>query len=71
MLAGEVLVSGAIGGEFSGGYWCESYGVDNLTYAIITMFEESFEMVGIVIFIYGLLSYLSTELSDVSLRIAD
>ena len=71
LLSGAVFVSGAIGGEFIGGYWYESYGVDNLTYATITMFEESFEMVGIVIFIYGLLSYLSTELSDVSLSIAD
>lgn len=71
LLSGAIFVGGAIGGEFIGGYWYESYGVDNLTYALITMFEESFEMVGIVMFIYGLLCYLGTELSDVSLKVAD
>ena len=71
LLSGAIFVGGAIGGEFIGGYWYESYGVDNLTYALITMFEESFEMVGIVMFIYGLLCYLGTELSDVSLKVGD
>jgi hypothetical protein len=35
------------------------------------MFEESLEMIGIVIFIYALLSYLGSELSDVSLGVCD
>lgn len=69
ILAGAVFLTGAIGGEFIGGFWYESYGVDNIAYAIITMFEESFEMIGIVIFIYGLLQYLKTELGEVSLTI--
>jgi len=71
LLSGAIFVAGAIGGEFVGGYWYESHGVDNLTYAVITMFEESLEMIGIVIFIYALLSYLGSELSDVSLGVCD
>lgn len=71
LLSGVIFVAGAIEDEFVGGYWYESYGVANLTYAVITMFEESFEMIGVVIFIYALLSYLGRELSDVSLWVFD
>jgi len=69
VLSASVFVAGAIGGEFIGGYWCESYGVDNLAYGIITMFEESFEMIGVLIFIHALLSYLSSDVSDVCLKV--
>ena len=69
MLSASVFVAVAIGGEFIGGYWCEFYGVDNLAYGIITMFEESFEMIGVLIFIHALLSYLSRDVSDVCLKV--
>jgi hypothetical protein len=68
-LAGFVYVSGALGFEIIGELF-EEQGLHN-TFAVllcITM-EEFLEMIGIVILIYALLSYIRSELGDEPLHL--
>jgi len=69
LLAGSIYVGGAIGIELVGGYHADLYAQQNMMYAIITTIEELFEMLGIVVFIYALLSYMSSYMKGVSLRV--
>ena len=54
--------------EMVGGYYLTFYGKHNITYAILMTIEEFLEMLGIVVFIYALLSYMSSYMKGVSLR---
>lgn len=69
LIAGTVYVGGAMGMELLGGYHTELYGLENMTYVLITTFEELLEMLGIVVFIYALLSYISSYMKGVLLRL--
>jgi len=70
IIAGVIYIAGAIGLELVGGYYYElQEGQRDLTYVIITSFEESLEMVGILIFIYALMLYIDSELNGLYLRI--
>lgn len=60
IVAGFVYVTGALGMELVGGYLADSSGY-NTTYGIASSVEELLEMLGIVIFIHGLLSYLQSQ----------
>lgn len=57
ILAGAMYVGGAVGVELLHGYYLELYGKD-MVYALIATVEELLEMMGIVVFIYTLFSYL-------------
>ena len=65
---GALYIGGAIGFEMVGGFYVELHGED-VFYALITMCEESMEMIGILIFVYALASYIDLELKNLSLRI--
>jgi hypothetical protein len=69
LLAGSIYVGGAMGMELVGGYYADLYGKQNMMYAMMATIEEFFEMLGIVVFIYALLSYMSSYMKGVSLRI--
>jgi hypothetical protein len=69
IFAGILYVAGALGGELIGGYWAELYSVENITYALITTCEESLEMAGVLVFIYALMSYITSELNDLYFHI--
>ncbi len=69
IFAGILYVAGALGGELIGGYWVELHGVENITYALITTCEESLEMAGVLVFIYALMSYITSELNDLFFHI--
>lgn len=62
LLAGTIYIGGVIGMELIGGYY---YSPDlvtqSLPYAFAAMVEESLEMMGIVLFIYALLSYMKSH----------
>jgi hypothetical protein len=49
-------MGGAIGVEMLGGYLAYITGMGNVSYLIVTTLEESLEMLGIVVFIHGLIS---------------
>ncbi|WP_026731632.1 hypothetical protein [Fischerella sp. PCC 9605] len=68
LIAGTVFISGTIGIEMINGYYVNFYG-RQYTYSILTTIEEFLEMLGIVVFIYALLSYICTYMKGMSLNI--
>jgi hypothetical protein len=67
--SGLVFVAGAIGFELLGGAQDYRYGDDNVMYYFLYSCEELFEMAGVALFIYTLLSYITHEFRFVSIRI--
>jgi len=61
ILAGLIFVLGAIGIEALGAKHFESFGGDNLEYVLYYTLEEFLEMIGISIFIFALLLYISNN----------
>lgn len=70
LVGGALFVTGALGMELVGGWYDELHGRDNLTYGLITMCEELLEMLGIIVFIYGLLLYISAHVQPIEIRMA-
>ena len=67
--AGTIFLTGVLGFEMLGGYYASFYGQDNMTYSIFTTIEESLEMLGTVVFIYALLSYLNSYVKEIGCRV--
>jgi hypothetical protein len=63
-------IGGALIMEMIGSYVAEAQGQQNLTYALIATAEEIMEMIGVIIFIYGLLYYLSNWAEKINLQIS-
>jgi hypothetical protein len=57
LLAAGLYIGGALGVELLHGHYLDFYGRD-LIYALIAAVEELLEMLGIITFIYGLLTYI-------------
>jgi len=70
IISGATFVSGAIGFELLGGWQADLSGTDNnLVYSIFYTCEESLEMLGIVIFIYTLLTYMVSQFKPLTLTV--
>ena len=67
--AAALYIGGAMGVEMLGGYVASTTGQKNVFYVIVITLEESLEMLGIVIFIHALISYIKTYLGGVSWNI--
>ncbi len=61
VVSGVTFVSGALGVEMFGARHAEVYGKGTLFFAFISTCEEFLEMLGIVIFIYTLLTYIVSQ----------
>jgi hypothetical protein len=61
LLAGSLYVGGALGVELFEGKYASVHGLENLTIWMIVAVEEGLEMVGIVVFIYALSSYVASQ----------
>ncbi len=59
VLAGGVYVGAAAGVEMFGALFAEAYGYQSLPYLAEVAVEETFEMLGLVVFIYALLDYVA------------
>lgn len=68
LTAGTLFVGGAIGMELIGGFVVDNYGENNFIYDLCASMEEMLEMLGIVIFIGALLSYMATNLQISSVK---
>ncbi|MGI9175402.1 MAG: hypothetical protein ACR2GR_08820 [Rhodothermales bacterium] len=68
--AALIYVGGAIGFEMVEGVVMGEQGKNNLTYNLFIVVEEAMEMGGVLVFIYALLHYIGTYLTDVRLRVA-
>jgi len=69
VISGMIYVTGAIGFEVLGGKQAELYGEVNLSFCIYYTCEEFLEMLGIIIFIHALLSYIASELKLLTITI--
>lgn len=65
-IAAVCYIGGAIGMEFLGGFYVDAFGGKNMVYATIMTFEESMEMIGILIFIDALLRYIKENIPKVT-----
>jgi len=68
LLAGSIYVGGALIVEMYNGYYKSMHGYQPIYYAL-TAVEESMEMLGIVTFIYSLLTYISSYMQGLQLRV--
>lgn len=64
-LSGIIYVAGAIGFEMISGPIAETSGTTALGFTISVHFEEGLELLGLTIFVYGLLSYISSYIEEV------
>ena len=71
MWAAALYLGGAIGLEMVGGQYGAAHGLKNLGFSLIATVEESLEMAGTILFIYGLLSYIQTCAPQFALRVTD
>jgi hypothetical protein len=69
LLAGSIYVGGALGMEMVCGYYADGVGQRNLIYGLMASVEEILEMVGVIVFIYALLSYIGSYLEDIDVRL--
>jgi len=69
LLAGSIYVGGALGMEMVCGYYADAVGQRNLIYGLMASVEEILEMVGAIVFIYALLSYIGSYLENIDLRV--
>ncbi len=69
LTAGTVFIGGAIGMELLAGVHDELYTQKTFVTSVLTSIEEFMEMMGIVIFIYALLSYIRSEINGLNLKI--
>ena len=67
IVAGTLFVVGALCLELVGGHYDQLYG-DNITYRVLAHIEESFEMGGVIVFIYALLKYMADNYKEVRFR---
>ena len=61
-LAAVVYVGGALGFEYIEGWYSAQHGWENFTFRLLVLIEEIFEMSGVIVFIYGILGYMSEYL---------
>ena len=66
VVAGVLYVTGALGMEAIGGAYATLYGGSDVVYSLITHFEETLEMLGVVVFFYALLLYISFHVREIN-----
>lgn len=69
LAAAAIFVSGALLMDFVGELHKNERGEANMTYAMLTGFEEALEMVGVLVFLYGLLDYLESQIGPVTFAV--
>jgi hypothetical protein len=65
VIAATLMIGGAFGLELIGGGYSDVHGEDNLTYRMLQNVEESMEMVGVIVFVRGLLVYISDNFKTI------
>ena len=68
-MAGVLFLSGAIGLELIGGSYFAAHGELNMSYVLIVTVEETLEMVGAAVLLYGLLAYIPVVSPDAVYRV--
>jgi hypothetical protein len=71
LASGAIYVTGAIGLELPGGKFYEAGGIASFGHSMTSTFEEVLELIGIALFIYALLSYMSRQFRPLRIAISD
>lgn len=66
--AGLIYVAGALGMELVGGQLAFLHGEDNFTYMLVVTIEETLELIGISLFLVGLVRYAGRHVGHVQVR---
>ena len=66
-----MFVSGSIGIEIIGGRYLNYYNERDFTFGLLTSVEELLEMMGIVIFVYALIRYMHSHVTNIQLKVFD
>ena len=66
VVAGVIFLTGALGIEMFGAREADLHGYYTVTYSVLYSLEEMLEMLGIILFIYALLSHLAKETGRLS-----
>ena len=69
VVSGGIYVSGALGLELLEGYHYDQHGEIDLTFSIFYTIEEFLEMLGVALFIYGILTYMVTEFDSFTITL--
>jgi hypothetical protein len=73
IVAGGLYIGGALGMEMLQGVWVRAVGgMQNLGYALLASLEEVMEMMGLIVFIYALMTYITKymeQLINVQIKI--
>ncbi len=69
VVSGGIYVSGALGMELLEGYYYDQHGEIDLTFAIFYTIQEFLEMLGVALFIYGILTYMVTEFDSFTITV--
>jgi hypothetical protein len=67
--AGLLFVGGALGVELIGGSYSAVHENGSMAWVLIVTIEETLEMLGVVVLVYGLLTYLPVGLPDTAWRL--
>ena len=70
LIAGTVYLGGALGTEMVNGYYAELHGIENVIYVMLITIEELLEMLGVIVFIYALFSYISKYMKGINLQVS-
>lgn len=70
LTAGFISAGGSIGFEMIIGYWVQSGLRWSISGAVLIFLEESFELIGVVVLIYALLSYIKSEYNKLTITIS-
>jgi hypothetical protein len=68
LIGAALFVGGAIGVEMPEARHVQQHGLDNFTYAVFVLIEETLEKAGILVFLSGLLRYFSSHVGMVALE---
>jgi len=70
-IAATLYLGGAIGMELFDGNYAATHGKANLTYNLLSTFEEALEVSGVIVFIYGLLRYIAENTKTLVFRLGE
>jgi len=71
VIAGALYFAGAAGLDILGLHWGKAHGRQNLTYVFLATLEETLEMAGVIVMIYGVLAYVRDTWGEVRLTFGD
>lgn len=70
IISGGLFVGGALGLEFVGGAFMDAFGEEHIFYILAAATEETFEMLGVTLFIIAILKHLESRVGEFRLTFA-